>query len=230
MRDIMINNASKPLDQLELIDTQQRLGLAYHFNTEIKNTLPNVYNDSTTDDMGKKGNLHDTSLEIRLLRQHGYYVPEGGFKSRLCDDVKVMLSLYEALYYGLEGEKIMEETWKFTTRHLNNRDRDLDLILEMQVSMPWKFPCIGGRRDYWRPVIDDVYDVYGTLNELELFTDAVDRWDLKAMKQLPDYMKICFLALYNSVDEMASDILKEQDSDVILNLKNSPVTFSRTKF
>ncbi|KAI9198231.1 hypothetical protein LWI28_012096 [Acer negundo] len=70
-------------------------------------------------------------------------------------------------------------------------------------------------------VIDDVYDVYGTLNELELFTDAVDRWDLKAMKQLPDYMKICFLALYNSVDEMASDILKEQDSDVILNLKNS---------
>ncbi|KAI9198423.1 hypothetical protein LWI28_015574 [Acer negundo] len=70
MRDIMINNASKPLDQLELIDTLQRLGLAYHFNTEIKNTLPNVYNDSTTDDMGKKGNLHDTSLEIRLLRQH----------------------------------------------------------------------------------------------------------------------------------------------------------------
>ncbi|KAI9197901.1 hypothetical protein LWI28_006383 [Acer negundo] len=44
----------------------------------------------------------------------------GGFKSRLCDDVKAMLSLYEASYYGLEGEKIMEETWKFTTRHLNN--------------------------------------------------------------------------------------------------------------
>lgn len=44
--------------------------------------------------------------------------------------------------------------------------------------------------------IDDVYDVYGTLDELELFTNAVERWDKTAMEQLPDYMKICFLALF----------------------------------
>ncbi|KAH7569077.1 hypothetical protein JRO89_XS06G0100600 [Xanthoceras sorbifolium] len=46
-------------------------------------------------------------------------------------------------------------------------------------------------------VIDDIYDVYGTLEELELFTDVVDRWDIKAMKELPNYMKICFLTLFN---------------------------------
>ncbi|KAF8391448.1 hypothetical protein HHK36_023753 [Tetracentron sinense] len=67
--------------------------------------------------------------------------------------------------------------------------------------------------------IDDVYDVYGSLDELELFTDAVERWDVNAVKQLPHYMKICFLALYNTVNEMAYDTLKEQGCDVIPYLK-----------
>jgi (-)-alpha-terpineol synthase len=59
-------------------------------------------------------------------------------------------------------------------------------------------------------VIDDVYDVYGTLDELELFTNAVERWDITAMQQLPDYMKICFLALFNSINEIGYYTLKEQ--------------------
>ncbi|KAK6268905.1 hypothetical protein QUC31_013065 [Theobroma cacao] len=70
-------------------------------------------------------------------------------------------------------------------------------------------------------VIDDTYDVYGTLDELGLFIDAVERWDTQAMKQLPNYMKICFLALYNSVNEMAYDILKEHGYNVVLNLKKA---------
>ncbi|XP_031270973.1 terpene synthase 10-like [Pistacia vera] len=63
--------------------------------------------------------------------------------------------------------------------------------------------------------IDDVYDVYGTLDELELFTDVVERWDIKAMEQLPQYMKICFLALYNAINEMGFDALKEQGVNII---------------
>ncbi|KAM7500250.1 hypothetical protein LguiA_024664 [Lonicera macranthoides] len=68
-------------------------------------------------------------------------------------------------------------------------------------------------------IIDDIYDVYGTLNELILFTNAVERWDINAMEQLPDYMKICFLALYNSINEMAYDALKDQNSNIISFLK-----------
>ncbi|XP_042487129.1 alpha-terpineol synthase, chloroplastic-like [Macadamia integrifolia] len=70
-------------------------------------------------------------------------------------------------------------------------------------------------------VIDDMYDVYGSVEELELFTDAVERWDLKAMEQLPDYMKICFLALFNSVNEMGYFHLKEHGIDNIPFLKKA---------
>ncbi|XP_056171193.1 probable terpene synthase 12 isoform X2 [Syzygium oleosum] len=64
-------------------------------------------------------------------------------------------------------------------------------------------------------ILDDVYDIYGTLDELELFTDAVRRWDIKAVEDLPDYMKLCFLALYNNVNEMAYDTLKETGKNAI---------------
>lgn len=77
-----------------------------------------------------------------------------------------------------------------------------------------------GRRDQTKvnaliTIIDDVYDVYGTLDELELFTDAVERWDINEIEMLPTYMKICFHSLYNSVNEMAFETLKEQGIDVI---------------
>uniref|UniRef100_A0AAU7LMP8 Sabinene synthase n=1 Tax=Zanthoxylum ailanthoides TaxID=159071 RepID=A0AAU7LMP8_9ROSI len=313
----MIDNVAKPLEQLELIDTLQRLGLAYHFDTEISNILRNIYNNK--DDKWKNENLYATSLEFRLLRQHGYHVSQevfnsfkdkkDSFKLCLCDDIKAMLSFYEASYYSTEEESIMEEAWQFTTKHLKDVDNkcvDLNVAEEVrhalerplhwktprleirkfinvyerrkdknhillhlakldfnivqgmyqeelkEVSSWWKNTGLGEKLSFARDrlvasyiwavgiafkpqfsycrkivtkvialvtVIDDIYDVYGTIHELELFTDAVERWDIQSVKPLPSYMKICFLALYNTVNEMAFDILKEQDSDVVLNLK-----------
>ncbi|XVF01091.1 hypothetical protein REPUB_Repub04eG0057800 [Reevesia pubescens] len=62
--------------------------------------------------------------------------------------------------------------------------------------------------------IDDMYDVYGTLDELELFTRAVNQWDIMAMKDLPDYMKACYLALLNFVNELGREILKDNGLDI----------------
>ncbi|XP_057787994.1 cineole synthase 1, chloroplastic-like isoform X2 [Salvia miltiorrhiza] len=58
--------------------------------------------------------------------------------------------------------------------------------------------------------IDDVFDIYATFQELQLFTTVIRRWDLESMKQLPRYMQICYLALYNFVNEMAYDTLKDK--------------------
>ncbi|ERN10109.1 hypothetical protein AMTRI_Chr13g124360 [Amborella trichopoda] len=70
-------------------------------------------------------------------------------------------------------------------------------------------------------VIDDVYDVYGSIEDLELFTEAVERWDLKAMESLPEYMKTCYMALYNTVNQMAYDSLKEQGCCIIGSLSKA---------
>ncbi|XP_011005625.1 PREDICTED: (-)-germacrene D synthase-like [Populus euphratica] len=58
-------------------------------------------------------------------------------------------------------------------------------------------------------IIDDIYDVYGTLEELKLFTGAIDRWDTKSLDQLPDYMKICYEALLNVYSEIEEKVAKE---------------------
>ncbi|CAL9050432.1 unnamed protein product [Musa banksii] len=70
-------------------------------------------------------------------------------------------------------------------------------------------------------IIDDVYDVYGAMDELELFTDAVDRWDVNAMDKFPEYMKICFLALFNTTNVTAYNVMKEKGLDIIPHLKKA---------
>ncbi|KAF6147819.1 hypothetical protein GIB67_014399 [Kingdonia uniflora] len=69
--------------------------------------------------------------------------------------------------------------------------------------------------------IDDVYDVYGSLKELELFTDAVERWDIKKVEKLLQCIKICFLALYNTTNQMVYDILREQGVNMSPYLKKA---------
>ena len=48
------------------------------------------------------------------------------------------------------------------------------------------------------------------------------RWDINyALNHLPDYMKICFLALYNLVNEFTYYVLKQQDFDILRSIKNA---------
>ncbi|XP_047983709.1 (R)-limonene synthase-like isoform X2 [Salvia hispanica] len=69
--------------------------------------------------------------------------------------------------------------------------------------------------------IDDIFDVYATMEELQLFYDTIERWDLEAMEQLPNYMQICFLTLNNFINEMAYNVLIEQDILIIPQLRKS---------
>ncbi|CAL1352333.1 unnamed protein product [Linum trigynum] len=50
-------------------------------------------------------------------------------------------------------------------------------------------------------VVDDIYDVHGKIDELELFTTVVEGWDT-SMKDLPDYMKIYFGSLIDVLHEV----------------------------
>ncbi|XP_047937779.1 1,8-cineole synthase, chloroplastic-like isoform X2 [Salvia hispanica] len=69
--------------------------------------------------------------------------------------------------------------------------------------------------------IDDIYDVYGTLEELQLFTYAIQRWDTESIDKLPTYMKVCYLALFNIENEMAYYTLKDKSFNSIPFLRKA---------
>ncbi|XP_057968279.1 (-)-germacrene D synthase-like [Malania oleifera] len=58
--------------------------------------------------------------------------------------------------------------------------------------------------------MDDIYDVYGTLEELELLTNAIERWDISALDQLPEYMKVYYQALLDVYIEIKEEMIKEE--------------------
>ncbi|KAF5938054.1 hypothetical protein HYC85_025560 [Camellia sinensis] len=60
--------------------------------------------------------------------------------------------------------------------------------------------------------VDDVYDAYSTSNYSPI-------WDANVAEQLPDYMKICFLGLFNSINEMAYCTLNEHGVHILPYLK-----------
>ncbi|XP_058081685.1 sesquiterpene synthase TPS2-like [Magnolia sinica] len=306
----MLRNVSDSLQELNLINEIQRLGVAYHFEKEIKDALYRMYDahincDDVSDD------LHAVALWFRLLRQQGYNVSsnvfkrfkdeKGEFKATLKDDIRGLLSLYEAAYLGTREDNILDEAINFTTEHLKSAMSHLssplstlvqlsldvplhrrverlqsryyisiyqegkernDVLLEFakldfnmlqclhkkelsHISRWWKendfarkLPFIRDRvvelyfwivEVYLEPqysrarkmmtklislmsILDDTYDVYGTLEELEIYTTAIERWDPAAMDQLPDYMKLHYNGLLNTVDQIENELSTEGKS------------------
>ncbi|XP_042042726.1 tricyclene synthase 0e23, chloroplastic-like [Salvia splendens] len=70
-------------------------------------------------------------------------------------------------------------------------------------------------------LIDDIFDLYGTLDELTVFTEAVQKWDYDAMNTLPDYMKSCYKALLDTTNEIGWTICEKHGYNPINSLKQT---------
>ncbi|XXG83115.1 hypothetical protein AAC387_Pa10g0948 [Persea americana] len=145
----MLQNASDPLVETNLIDSIQRLGVAYHFETEIEEKLKR-WNNAWVEGLNDGDDLHDVALQFRLLRQHGYDVsPDvfckfkdntGNFKANLARDIRSLLSLYEASFLGTYEEDILDEANKFARDHLQLAVHHLSSPLSTQVKLALELP------------------------------------------------------------------------------------------
>uniref|UniRef100_A0A6N2MI21 Terpene synthase N-terminal domain-containing protein n=1 Tax=Salix viminalis TaxID=40686 RepID=A0A6N2MI21_SALVM len=267
VRSKINNETAEFLTQLELIDTIQRLGLGYRFESEIRRALDRFVSSGGLESVAKTS-LQATALSFRLLRQHGFEVSQ--------EDIKAILSLYEASFLALEGENILDEAKVFTISHLKelneekigkdmakqvNHALELPLHRRMQrLEVVWSIEAYRKKEDanrvllelsildynmvrsiyqrdlhetsrWWRHVglatklhfardrlIESFYWAVGVSFEPQ-YSDCrksvAKIWDVFVIDDLPDYMKLCFLALYNTINEIAYDNLKEKGENIL---------------
>lgn len=161
---LTIDEAEDELAQLELIDNLQRLDLCSHFKDCIAKILFKIYeaeNNCGDDNEYMEKNLHLTSLKFRLLRQHGFHVPqgkissirfklkliifilililifvaevfcsfmdgEGNFKESAAEDVRGLVSMYEASFLSMEGESILDLAKEFSSNQLAQKLEEIE--------------------------------------------------------------------------------------------------------
>ncbi|KAL8091193.1 hypothetical protein AgCh_040338 [Apium graveolens] len=58
-------------------------------------------------------------------------------------------------------------------------------------------------------ITDDLYDAYGTMDELNTYTKASERFDVDCIKGLPDYSKICYTTSLKFFKEFEEEIVKQ---------------------
>ncbi|XP_075098198.1 sesquiterpene synthase 9-like isoform X2 [Nicotiana tabacum] len=178
VRKMLVETPDNSTQKLVLIDTIQRLGLAYHFNDEIENSIQNIFNLSQNSEDDDEHNLYVAALRFRLARQQGYYMSsdvfkqftnhDGKFKENHTNDVQGLLSLYEAAHMRVHDEEILEEALIFTTTHLESVIPNLSNSLKVQVTEALSHPIrkaiprVGARKYI------HIYENIGTHNDLLL--------------------------------------------------------------
>ncbi|KAH6823653.1 hypothetical protein C2S53_000598 [Perilla frutescens var. hirtella] len=58
-------------------------------------------------------------------------------------------------------------------------------------------------------LIDDTFDAYGTIEELEVFTWAIESWNIEEIKRLPEYMKPLYKALLELYQQFEEELTKD---------------------
>lgn len=134
-------------ESLIFVDTIQRLGVAHHYEKEIKKIMKQHYLKK-----GNNTNLHDVALSFRLLRQRGYHVSadvfnnfkgkDGKFRGEIKQDIWGLMELHEAAQLSFEGENILDEAQDFSVQLLHEHvvadvDSKLCNIVKMRLRHPY---------------------------------------------------------------------------------------------
>ncbi|MBA0784750.1 hypothetical protein Gotri_027635 [Gossypium trilobum] len=79
-------------------------------------------------------------------------------------------------------------------------------------------------------VIDDTYDSYATYDELIPYTSAIERWEVKCIDQLPEYMKLSYKALLDVYEEMKQLVAEHGRQYRVEYAKNAMIRLAQSYF
>ncbi|CAN1220394.1 Probable terpene synthase 2 [Linum perenne] len=219
------------LEMLEMIDAVQRLGLGYRFEPEIEVALLNIFDNGAVEDE----ELYTASLRFRLLRQQGYPVnpavfekfkdEKGTFKEEVGNDVKGLLSLYEASYYRVNGEPLLDEALEFARTKLELIVESENSTWASQVRHSLKWPILKGLPIRESRHFMSIYEKVDGHNEAILKLGKLDfnlvqklhqhelkiltKWETRDDDNLPSYFKHWFNALLDVFAEIEAHVSKE---------------------
>ncbi|CAL1386287.1 unnamed protein product [Linum trigynum] len=172
--------------KLQLIDAVQRLGVGYHYEIEIEESLEKIHGLGEEFLTHEKTDLCHAALWFRLLRQQGLHVTPDMFtkfmdnddeeklKESLASDEQGLLSLYEAAHVAVHGEDILDKALVFATKNLNSIlttkcTPQFQKQVKFSLSLPlWK--CVP--RTLTRHYIDFYSEDHGFINNEKLLRFA----------------------------------------------------------
>ncbi|XP_047979533.1 cis-muuroladiene synthase-like [Salvia hispanica] len=64
-------------------------------------------------------------------------------------------------------------------------------------------------------IMDDTYDNYATIEENDLFTEILERWNLDEIDVLPDFMKVVYRFIMSTYEDLLVDAEKQGKSFVV---------------
>ncbi|RCV05753.1 hypothetical protein SETIT_1G108500v2 [Setaria italica] len=70
-------------------------------------------------------------------------------------------------------------------------------------------------------VVDDIFDLVGTPEELSLFTEAIKMWNTVAADSLPSGIRSCYKAIYTTTNEIADMVEEERGFNPINHLRHA---------
>ncbi|KAK9065728.1 hypothetical protein SSX86_015129 [Deinandra increscens subsp. villosa] len=151
--------------------------------------------------------LHKRVPRLEALSYIRFYEKQASHDQSLLKLAKLGFNLLQSLY---KSELSQVSKWWKGIDVLKNLPYVRDRIVE---SYFWAFgiysdPKYSLARVFLAKVIqmatiiDDTYDAYATYEELEIFTEAVERWSITSLDGLPKYMKFVYKVLLDLYQEM----------------------------
>ncbi|CAI0550411.1 unnamed protein product [Linum tenue] len=179
---------------LELIDDIQRLGLAHRFENDVKKALGKFIPIEGCNTMSCNMSLHEVALGFRVLRQNGYFVSQDVFKDLVSDKNNEALLKgcgHEDVRYMLSLRMVMLEARWYIEAYKKKERANMALLELAKLEFNMAQSVLQG------------------------YLKVTSRWDIDVVSSMPKYMKLCFLAFYNTINEMGYEALKKYGHNTI---------------